>query len=214
VVRLARGSLSWLLAAPLASFILAALGNYTGAEAFYWLAVLALLVFLFFISFFRDPARSVANGVASPADGKVRAVDEVVDPDLGACSRLSIFMSPKDVHVNRSPLPGRVVSVLHHPGGHLPAFKKESERNERVEAILDTHIGRIKVILIAGTVARRIVPYIREGDDLRKGQRIALIRFGSRCDFLVPEGRVRWLSQVGDKVKAASTQIGIEEGPA
>jgi len=101
-----------------------------------------------------------------------------------------------------------VTSVQHRLGGHVPAFKKESESNERVEAIVDTAIGPVKIILIAGTVARRIVPYIKEGQTLVKGQRIALIRFGSRCDLYIPEGRVRWTAQVGDKVLAGASSLG------
>ncbi len=208
MLRLARGSLSWLIVPPLASFFFAAIGYRTGVSAWYWVAVAALFVFAFFLAFFRDPVRTTAAGVASPADGKVRAIDVVQDADLGPVERLSIFMSPKDVHVNRMPLDGTVVSLLHHPGGHVPAFKKESERNERVEAILETAIGRIKIILIAGTVARRIVPYIKEGQVLTKGQRIALIRFGSRCDLLIPAGRVKWTARMDQKVRAASSSLG------
>lgn len=208
MVWLARGSLSWLVVPPLAAFAFAALGHRTGAAAWYWLSIVAILVFAFFLAFFRDPARAIGNGIVSPADGRVRLVDELVDPDLGAVSRISIFMSPKDVHVNRAPLDGTVLSVQHHTGGHVPAFRKESDRNERVEAILETAMGRVKIILIAGTVARRIVPYIKEDDRLRKGQRIALIRFGSRCDLLVPHGRAAWKVAAGDKLQAGATSVG------
>ncbi|MES2154836.1 MAG: phosphatidylserine decarboxylase [bacterium] len=208
MVRLARGSLPWLAGPPVVAFLFAAIGRRTGTDVWYWLSIGAMLVFLFFLAFFRDPQRVVANGLASPADGKVRAMETVVDADVGAADLLSIFMSPKDVHVNRMPLDGTVLAVLHFPGSHVPAFKKESERNERVEVLLDTAIGRVKVTLIAGTVARRIVPYIEEGQRLAKGQRIALIRFGSRCDLLVPEGRIRWKAHAGDQVQAAATSLG------
>lgn len=208
MVRFARGSLGWLLAPVVLAAFLGALGHRTDAQAWYWLASAVILVFALMLLFFRDPNRPVANGLASPADGKVRAIEQVVDSDLGACTRFSIFMSPKDVHVNRTPLDGLVTSVQHRLGGHVPAFKKESESNERVEAIVDTAIGPVKIILIAGTVARRIVPYIKEGQTLVKGQRIALIRFGSRCDLYIPEGRVRWTAQVGDKVLAGASSLG------
>lgn len=172
------------------------------------LAAVAALVEVFFVVFFRDPERAVAPGVASAADGKVVRIDAIQDPDLGPVDRLSIFMSPKDVHVNRFPLDGKVVSVTHHPGGHIPAWSKDSERNERVVTVLDTAIGRVKVIQIAGTLARRIVPYIEGGEAAAKGGRMGLIRLGSRCDLLVPPGSVRWTVALGQQVHAGSTQVG------
>lgn len=208
MTRFARGSLGWLLAPVVLAAFLAALGYRTGADLWYWLSIAIMALFVFFLTFFRDPDRPAAAGLASPADGKVRAIDALQDPDLGAVQRLSIFMSPKDVHVNRMPIDGSLVSLLHRAGGHVPAFKKESDRNERVEMVFDTDLGPVKVILIAGTVARRIVPYVREGDVLQKGRRIALIRFGSRCDLLVPEGRIQWTAKVGDQVFAGATTLG------
>ncbi len=208
MVRFARGSLPWLLVPVMLAAFFGAMGHRTGSDIWYWLAIAALLLLGLFLAFFRDPVRPIANGVASPADGKVRGIDSVLDADVGNCSRLSIFMSPKDVHVNRSPLDGTVVSLRHVEGSHVPAFKKESERNERVEIVIDTVAGRIKVILIAGTVARRIVPYVKDGQSLAKGQRIALIRFGSRCDFLFPEGRVAWSVKAGDQLQAGASRVG------
>lgn len=178
------------------------------AEWALWLGVFALLVELFFVVFFRDPERVPAPGVASAADGKVVRIDSIDDPDLGRVDRLSIFMSPKDVHVNRFPLDGRVVSVTHHKGGHIPAWSKDSERNERVVTVLDTDLGRIKIIQIAGTLARRIVPYIAGGETALKGDRMGLIRLGSRCDLLVPPGSIQWTVRLGQQVHAGSTQVG------
>lgn len=175
----------------------------------FYVALLPLLIFVFFLVFFRDPERVAAEGLASPADGVVRAIDEVNDADLGQVQRYSIFMSPKDVHVNRFPLDGTVVSVKHIAGGHIPAFSKDAERNERVETLIDTtSIGRVKVIQIAGTLARRIVPYISGGEVAVKGVRMGLIRLGSRCDILVKPGSVEWLVPVGTQVHAGSTQLG------
>jgi phosphatidylserine decarboxylase len=190
----------------------------TGVLVFLWalyggpwllaLAAVALLVALFFAWFFRDPERPTAPGVASPADGKVVRIDRIDDPDLGPVDRLSIFMSPVDVHVNRFPLDGTVVSVTHIPGGHIPAWDKDSDRNERVVTVLDTALGRVKVIQIAGTLARRIVPYIEAGHAAKKGDRMGLIRLGSRCDLLVPPGSVRWSVSLKQQVHAGSTQVG------
>ncbi|HUR61681.1 MAG TPA: phosphatidylserine decarboxylase [Candidatus Thermoplasmatota archaeon] len=213
VPRYARGSLLWLLTPPLLAVLLWAVGRRYDADWLMWLALVPLLVFVFFLVFFRDPERTAAPGIASPADGKVVRIDTVTDRDLGSCDRFSIFMSPKDVHVNRFPMDGTVLSVTHLAGGHIPAFNKDSHLNERVETLLDTpELGPVKVIQIAGTVARRIVPYISGGEPAVKGVRFGLIRLGSRCDLLVPPGSVRWCAKLGDQVYAGSTSIGTLTG--
>lgn len=221
MARFARGSAPWLATPLVVALALTALWGQTsgafgpGGDGLSlrgdWLLVLAaasLLVFLFFVVFFRDPERVPAPGVASAADGKVVRIDRITDPDLGEVDRLSVFMSPKDVHVNRFPLDGTVVSVTHHAGGHIPAWSKDSERNERVVTILDTALGRVKVIQIAGTLARRIVPYIEGGEVAVKGDRMGLIRLGSRCDLHVPPGSVQWTVTLGQQVHAGSTKVG------
>ena len=192
----------------LAVFVALFLWSLYAAPWLLGLAAVAALVAVFFVVFFRDPERAIAPGVASAADGKVVRIDTIQDPDLGTVDRLSIFMSPKDVHVNRFPLDGKVVSVTHIPGGHIPAWSKDSERNERVVTLLDTAIGRVKVIQIAGTLARRIVPYIQGGETASKGERMGLIRLGSRCDLHVPPGSVKWHVRLGQQVHAGSTQVG------
>lgn len=206
--RFARGSRPWLTWPAALLAVLLAWAVVSDAAWAYWAALLPLVVLLFFLQFFRDPERQAAAGMASAADGKVVRIDRITDPDLGDVDRLSIFMSPTDVHVNRFPLDGQVVSVTHVPGGHIPAWDKDSDRNERVVTVLDTAIGRIKVIQIAGTVARRIVPYISGGESAAKGERFGLIRLGSRCDLLVPPGSVAWTAKLGDQVYAGSTSIG------
>lgn len=222
MARFARGSAPWLAIPVVVALVAVAWWGQTrsglvlqdGASfdlAADWpllVAVLALLVALFFVVFFRDPDRVPAAGVASAADGKVVRIDRIQDPDLGPVDRLSVFMSPKDVHVNRFPLDGKVVSVTHHKGGHIPAWSKDSERNERVVTVLDTDLGRVKVIQIAGTLARRIVPYIEGGEAAIKGDRMGLIRLGSRCDLHVPPGSVKWTVKLGQQVHAGSTQVG------
>ena len=210
--RFARGSASWLAAPFVVLAIAIAQWVVFGAAWVLALAALALLVGLFFVQFFRDPERQAAPGVASPADGKVVRIDTIQDAELGTVDRLSIFMSPTDVHVNRFPIDGKVVSVTHIPGGHIPAWDKDSDRNERVVTVLDTAIGRIKVIQIAGTLARRIVPYISGGEPAVKGVRMGLIRLGSRCDLLVPPGSVQWTVQLKQQVYAGKTQVGVPRG--
>ncbi|MEA3135798.1 MAG: phosphatidylserine decarboxylase [Thermoplasmata archaeon] len=209
----ARGSLPW-LAVPLAAAVALLLWwNQSGALWAAWAAAGVMLVEVFLAQFFRDPERQAAPGVASPADGRVVRIDSIEDADLGRVDRLSIFMSPKDVHVNRFPMDGKVVSVTHIDGGHIPAFDKDSHLNERVVTVLDTAVGRVKVIQIAGTVARRIVPYIAGGEPAVKGVRFGLIRLGSRCDLLVPPGSVRWTVGLKQQVYAGKTQIGEPTAP-
>ena len=214
VALFARGSTPWLLWPAAATLGLLAWSALSGDARPAWAALAPGVLLLFLAQFFRDPEREAAPGVASPADGKVVRIDRVTDPDLGDVDRLSIFMSPKDVHVNRFPLDGKVVSVTHVDGGHIPAFDKDSDRNERVVTLLDTALGRVKVVQIAGTVARRIVPYISGGETAAKGARFGLIRLGSRCDLLVPPGAVRWSVRLKQQVYAGRTQVGEPLGPA
>lgn len=128
--------------------------------------------------FHRDPRRSPPpSGVVAPADGRVSVVRTEGDR-----VRVGVFMNVTDVHVNRAPAAGTVASVEHEPGGHLPAFSKASERNERVRIDCDGY----EVTLIAGAIARRIHPYVSAGDSLERGDRIGHISFGSRADVLLP----------------------------
>ena len=145
--------------------------------------------------FFRDPPRVIpldADIVVSPADGRVSAVAIGVAPKelgLGEQSRrrVSIFMSVFDCHVNRAPLPGTVKNIVYTPGTFLNAeLDKASEGNERNGIVLDTPRGPVGVVQIAGLVARRIACFVGEGEALAAGQRIGLIRFGSRVDVYLP----------------------------
>src|ERR1700689_2500151 len=160
-----------------------------------WLATVATLWCAYF---FRDPQRTtpVREGiVVAPADGRVSSLANAVPPkelDLGerALPRISIFMSVFDCHVNRSPVAGRIERVVYRAGKFLSAdLDKASEDNERNAFVIATAGGgRIAVIQIAGLVARRIVPFVREGEAIGAGQRIGMIRFGSRVDVYLPEG--------------------------
>jgi phosphatidylserine decarboxylase len=148
-----------------------------------FLGVPLLLGAAFVLYFYRDPARHPpASGYLAPADGTVTVVE--YDEDQPDRVRVGIYLSPTDVHVIRSPLGSRVRSVRHSSGGHWPAFTKRSERNERVHVDFDG----TDVTMIAGAVARRITPYVEDGQELRRGERIGHIAFGSRTDVLLPEG--------------------------
>jgi phosphatidylserine decarboxylase len=160
-----------------------------------WLAVLATVWCAYF---FRDPKRvtPVRDGiVVAPADGRVSQLANVVPPQELALGerplpRISIFMSVFDCHVNRSPVAGRIERIVYHAGKFLSAdLDKASEDNERNAFVIATAAGqRFGVIQIAGLVARRIVPFVREGEAIAAGQRIGMIRFGSRVDVYLPEG--------------------------
>jgi phosphatidylserine decarboxylase len=147
--------------------------------------------------FFRDPVRvtPLREGlVVSPADGRVsRVVNAVPPPELGLSERplprISIFMSVFDCHVNRSPMSGRIERMVYRAGKFINAdLDKASEDNERNALIIATAKVRIGVVQIAGLVARRIVPFVREGQTIVAGDRIGMIRFGSRLDVYLPEG--------------------------
>jgi phosphatidylserine decarboxylase len=142
------------------------------------------------------------------ADGKIREIIPVHDPDVGECTRISTFMNVQNVHVNRMPLDGTILSLTHHPGGHLPAFQKESESNERVVLLITSSIGVIKIVQIAGTLARRIVPYVSKGQTMKKGDRIGLIRLGSRVDVYLPTKKIkRLMIHVHEKVRAGEDSL-------
>lgn len=167
---------------------------------------------LFVAYFFRDPEREPPEDPAlalAPGDGLVVEIARDDGPPVlgGPCRRISIFLSVFDVHVQRSPVAGRVVHRSYEPGGYAIAWKpKASEENERATLGVETDAGRVAVRQIAGLVARRIVTYPVEGDLLERGQRIGLIRFGSRVDTFVPLG---WTveCQVGDRARAGRTPL-------
>ncbi len=153
-----------------------------------------LALILFTAVFFRDPEREIGEGVVSPADGRIDYVDG---------RRIEIFMRPFDCHVNRSPVDGVVTKIEFRSGSRPPAFIR-SERAMRNVIYIENEDGVFKVTQVAGIFARRIVCYVREGDRVRKGQRIGMIRFGSRVILEVPEGYV-FVRGVGDRVKAGET---------
>lgn len=171
------------------------------------LAIGALVSAVVVIYLHRDPDRmSPSQGIVAPADGRITVVrDEPVGTDHERRVRVGVFMQVTDVHVNRAPLPGRVESVTHDPGGHWPAFSKASDRNERVTV----DCGEFSVTLIAGALARRIHPYVSAGDVLDRGQRIGHISFGSRADVLMPAdvSLADLRVEPGDRVRAGETVL-------
>jgi len=178
-----------------------------------WLATLATLWCAYF---FRDPPRvtPVRDGiVVAPADGRVSQVTNAVPPkelELGErpLPRVSIFMSVFDCHINRSPVAGSIERIVYRAGKFISAdLDKASEDNERNAFVIATATGqRIAVMQIAGLVARRIVSFAREGEAIAAGQRIGLIRFGSRVDIYLPEG-TRPLAAEGQSAIAGETVL-------
>jgi len=211
-MKLAVGSKSWILSSFFSGIILLILSILLLQNNFsYVLLLTSAFLFLltgFFIMFFRDPERIIGKGIVACADGKIRDVYEIKDKDVGSSICISTFMNVQNVHVNRMPINGKIKKIEHKHGLHLPAFKKESEKNERITIIADSKIGKLKIILIAGTLARRIVPYIKKEDELKKGKRIGIIRLGSRVDIYLPKKSIKKICvKKGDKVKAGENKI-------
>lgn len=180
---------------------------------FLFLAIVFLLITIFFIIFFRDPDRDIGMGIVAAADGKIREITNTRDDVVGDSILISVFMNIYNIHVNRAPLDGKITSITHKAGSHIPAFKKESDRNEHMVTILDTEIGRVKIVQIAGTIARRIYPYIHVGDEVKKGSRIGIIQFGSRVDIYLPRSKIKMVKvKVGDMIKAGVDTVAETNG--
>ncbi len=181
---------------------------------FYILASCLALLTLFILSFFRNPERRFTEEsgmIVSPADGRVIKIEEVgLDQSIrGKYKKISIFMNVFNVHVNRAPCEGTIEAIQYHPGKFLSAnLDKASAENERNEILIRTPEGHnVWVVQIAGLIARRIVCWITLREGVAKGQRIGLIRFGSRVEvFAPPESEIT--VRVGDKVRAGETKLG------
>ena len=171
-----------------------------------------LLAVGFSLWFFRDPERTAPaddRAVISPADGRIVAVvSEREDRFLNTqATRVSIFMSPLDVHVNRSPVTGTVRQVQHTEGKFRAAFSdKSSLDNERNAVVLESGGKRFLMVQIAGALARRIVCHVGPGDRLERGQRFGMIMFGSRVDLYLPSGVVPVVRR-GDRVRAGVSVV-------
>jgi phosphatidylserine decarboxylase len=176
-------------------------------------AVAGLLLTLFITYFFRNPDRSVPedeNSVVAPADGVIiylgQSFEEHVDAEM---MKISIFMSVFNVHINRSPISGRVIETFYTKGKFLDVRDKRATfENERAGLVLENPKGaRIAVIQVAGLIARRIVCYLHKGDAVKRGERYGLIRFGSRLDVYLPRDSGLRVA-VGDKTVAGETVLG------
>ena len=178
---------------------------------FVWLTAIPVLLALFFLWFFRDPTRAIPTGpglIVSPGDGKVEEA-EWIETTEGNRVRITIFLSVFDVHVNRVPVTGTISAVEHRAGLFLNAMKAESAvLNEQTMITIDAGGYTVQFKQIAGLLARRIVCNIKPGQHVERGQRMGLIKFGSRVDVLIPadaELRV----QAGDRVKGGSSVLAV-----
>ena len=171
------------------------------------LVAIPVLLAAFFLWFFRDPVRAIPEGpglVVSPADGKITEVAPIRTPD-GDRIRLSIFLNVFDVHVNRAPISGTVRRVQYKKGEYLNAMDPASaERNEQSVVTMQGDGCFVPFKLIAGLLARRIVFRPKEGDVLQRGQRVGLIKFGSRCDLILP-GDAHIRVERGQRVKGGES---------
>lgn len=189
--------------------VLALLGMWWAGR---WAALPGAILALVFLFFFRDPERSLPADqslILSPADGLVMAVGPAGDgAPAGTWQQITIFLSPLDVHVNRAPVAGRVTKVTHKAGKFLPAYKPESGAvNEQSEVWVD-HEGQTAVFRqVVGLLARRVVCRVQEGDTLVVGQRVGVMKFGSRMDVFLPPGIAIHVNK-GDRVVAAETVFG------
>lgn len=200
---LARGSFSWIATAALVALIGFLLSReFTGYlhSLFFGLFVLFTLLTLFFLVFFRDPERKPKGNnddAVSPADGRVISIKD---------QKICIFMNIHNVHVNRAPLAGTVTHIDYKPGGFIPAFDKDSHVNERNHVVMNTESGTLELTQIAGILTRRIVSYVSEGSNVKRGERIGMIRFGSRVDVIIPPN-YEFTVPVGKNVTAGETII-------
>jgi phosphatidylserine decarboxylase len=178
-----------------------------------YISILALGLFLFLVSFFRNPSRPIpqvsADLLYAPADGKVVVIEETVETEFLStkCKQVSIFMSPLNVHVNRNPIDGEVVQSIHHEGKFLPAWDpKSSTENERTTVVYKTTHGLILMRQVAGALAKRIVCYSKKGDQAKQGEEMGFIKFGSRVDLYLPlDADIK--VKIGDVVSGNTTVI-------
>ena len=198
---------------PLLLLVLAGTGiqAYYPSEGLKWINLTMALLTLFSLYFFRDPQRIPPNndGFLSPGDGKVVQIIDVEDDEIGKAKQISIFLSVFNVHSQRVPLSGKVISKTYNSGKFLAAFNhKASLDNEQTVVMFETESGkRYKIKQIAGLIARRILNYMEPENRVERGQRLGFIRFGSRVDIIVP-AEFQIDVSLGDMVRGNQTIIG------
>lgn len=196
----------WIFAAVIA------LGIIGGVLRWLWLDIVSLLLLLFCINFFRDPDRPIPAGddvIVAAADGVVADIVEIEENEVlkTRCQRVGIFLSVFDVHVNKAPMAGKISYLQHHPGVFLDARNPEcSVKNEALTWAIEGAKATLVVRQITGAIARRIVPWSKVGDNVEKGFRFGMIRFGSRTEVYLPMTATVEV-KVGDRVSGAQSII-------
>jgi phosphatidylserine decarboxylase len=214
LLSLAAGAVLWVTV-----FLAAVIGTVISAVALPVLLVLWFLFTVFTIYFFRDPNPRVpmgANQVLAPAHGKVDVIDTVVEPKFmgGECQRVSIFLSVFDVHVQNAPVGGTVTFFNYTIGEFINALRVESAAHNENALVgfeaAQPKGAKVGVRLIAGVIARRIVPFVQQGDAVVAGERISLIQFGSRADIYLP-ANAKIKVKLGDRVVGGETVVAVFE---
>jgi len=178
---------------------------------FYLVALVFVLLVAFVIYFFRDPKRNIPTGtdiLVAPADGIITKLTKVNPEQVDSPNLISIFLSPLDVHINRSPIAGRISEINHVKGRFVPATREDASLvNE--QNVITIENGEIKIIMkqIAGIIARRCVLWKKVGDFVTLGERVGLIKFSSRTDLILPP-EYKLLVKVGDRLEGGVTIIG------
>jgi len=211
---LAKEGLSFIISVVLFSSIMS-LGSWVSKNPLLIVVtVICWLFVIFSIYFFRDPARQIPDGkhtIVSPGDGKIISIEDVFEPEFfqGTVKRISIFLSVFSVHVNRIPMDGKVVYFNYHRGKFFPAFKEKASLDNE-QTVIGIENDRCKLLFkqIAGIIARRIVCNVREGQEVIKGQRFGMIKFGSRVDIFLP-AEVQITVKLNEHVTGGSSIIGI-----
>jgi phosphatidylserine decarboxylase len=193
-LKLAKDSTAWISVPIFLTAALAVAGSW-------YMSAMALAGFVFMIFFHRDPDRLPhGEGMVSPADGRI------IQATL---ERITVFMGPSDVHVNRAPMDGTVRSIEYMKGTHLPAFLNQASHNQQNRIKIETVDGDLELRQITGTIVREIVCYVRPGDHVLRGERIGMIRFGSRVEVSLPKG-YKVQVELGDKVRAGETVVAVK----
>lgn len=182
-------------------------------EIVLYTSILFAGLYIFLISFFRNPTRIIPklseNIIYAPADGKIVVIENTHEPEVLKDERqqVSIFMSPLNVHVNRHPIDAKISFFKYHPGAFYKAWNpKASTENERTTVVYDTNNGKILVRQIAGALARRIVWYVSQGDQVKQGEELGFIKLGSRVDIYLPKN-AKIEVEIGDMVSGNKTVI-------
>ncbi|MBP7829837.1 MAG: phosphatidylserine decarboxylase family protein [Kiritimatiellae bacterium] len=201
------------LVIPGAAAVLCLAKGWTGAAVGF--GVLAVVGAAFMLFFFRDPERAIPDDprvLVAGADGLIRAIEVIPEDKFlkAEAVRISIFLSPFNVHINRTPMGGQVTGLAYTPGRHLLTISnKASEFNEHSSILVEGAGTRCLVRQIVGPIVRRVIYWLKPNQELRKGDRIGLMKFGSRLDMYFPAADVEVRVKKGDKVRAGETVVAV-----